>query len=227
MIAKVRERNGITYKDFPIEKRAAGLHDPRIQNLINVLPNEISQKMVTSYLKNNHTGQDAKEVLEYFLTISSITQAVVDDKGGANIFYYLYNKIADNPIDQYFLECNAGHQIYRRLKTLEKRIPDILRTLFPGRGLITIDNIGSGQGYDMINILANPNNKDLRNRVHVRNIDPNEVALQIGWGKLLDTALKEILRTLLMKLEAIKVVRLIFYLRVEFFVLCLYRFLLE
>jgi len=178
------------YKVFTLQQRVDALRDKRVQTLIDSLPEDIAGKIVRAFLANDHYGQDAQDVLEYFLISSKITQAVIEDKGGADIFYYLYNKIADNPIDQYFLDSDAGNQIYRRLKTMENRIPDILRSLFPGQEKILIDNIGSGQGYDLINMLINPQNADLRKRLHVRNIDPNEQALKAGWERIVEHGLE-------------------------------------
>lgn len=179
------------YKVFTKEQREKALEDERVQALLASFPDDIADKCIRAFLNNDHSGQDAQDVLDYFLISSKITQAVVEDKGGADIFYYLYNKLADNPIDQYFLDCDAGHQIYRRLKTMEERIPDILRSLFPGEQKILIDNIGSGQGYDIINMLIEPENADLRKRLHVRNIDPNEPALKVGWERIVEHGLED------------------------------------
>ncbi len=187
----VQKNNSVDeYKVFTLAQRQKALQDRRVQTLFASLPENIAKKCERAFLANDHSGKDAQDVLKYFLQTSEITQAVVEDKGGADIFYYLYNKIANNLIDQYFLDCNAGHQIYRRLKTMENEIPDILRRLFPGDGPIIIDNIGSGQGYDMINVLADPQNADLRERVHVRNIDPNEPALKVGWERVVEHGLE-------------------------------------
>jgi len=187
----VKSKSVDEYKVFTLQQRSEALEDNRVQTLIKSLPKDVSEKIIRSFLANDHSGQDARDILEYFLTISKITQAVVEDKGGADIFEYLYNKVADNPIDQYFLDCDAGHQIYRRLKTMEERIPDILRTLFPKKKQIIIDNIGSGQGYDLINMLSNQKNADLRKRVHARNIDPNESALKVGWERIVEHGLED------------------------------------
>lgn len=180
----------VSYQNFSIAQKQVSLQDIRVQKLMRSLPKNIREKIIHAFLSNDHSGQDAQDVLAYFLTISKITQAVVEDKGGADIFYYLYNKVADNPIDQYFLESDAGHQIYRRLKTLEEKIPDILRNLFPGTQKILLDNIASGQGYDLINILADAKNADLRKRVHVRNIDSNKSALLVGWDRIVEHGLE-------------------------------------
>ncbi len=183
----MKKQRGLTYKDFGDKERV--LADRRVRALLATFPDDIRTKITQAFLANDHEGQDARDVLAYFLQSSAITNAVVKNPGGAKAFEYLYKKEAHSPIDQYFLDCDAGHYIYRRLKTMERVLPPFLRTAFADQERITVDNIGSGQGYDFIAILLQ--NPDLRARVHVRNIDPDADALRVGWEDIVRYGLED------------------------------------
>ena len=182
-------KKSITYADFTIEKRKRTLKDPRVVTFLKTLPRQERETMVSAFVAGSHDNM--QNIVEHLTKTSVIANAIVNEKGGADIFYFLYNKIAKGSLDEYYLVSDSGHQIYKRLEIMVERIPHILRRLFPGKEEILVDNIASGQGYDMINILANPKNADLRNRIHVRNIDPNEPALKQGLKRIKENGLED------------------------------------
>ncbi len=171
-----------SYASITPEEREIFLLDPRVIELRDAMPSDVAQLMTEAFIQGDHTS-DVKDVYDYFIHTSDIARAIVAEKGGAKIFYYLYNKEGSGPLDRYYLKSGAGHQIYRRLVVMVETIPIILRRLFPS-GNILVDNIASGYGDDMLRVLANPKNTDLRKRVHVRNIDPNQEALDYTWQEI-------------------------------------------
>ena len=82
------------------------------------------------------------------------------------------------PIDQYFVDCKAGVQIYRRLLSLEEKLPSWLARLLDSRETIAIDNIGCGTGRDTIGALAK--NRQMAKRIRVRHIGPDTESLAIS-----------------------------------------------
>lgn len=141
------------------------LESTAAQRLFRWLPAEITYNLAKAFSEKNPKGNEAKQVLDHLLMHSKIYREVFANPGGGEIFHYLYTKESDNPVDRYFIDCPCGHQIYERLKTLQTEIPKLLRSRLADHEKITVDNIGSGQGYDMIHILRD--NPDLRKRVHV------------------------------------------------------------
>ena len=182
-------KKDITYADFAVEEREKTLKDSRVVTFLKTLTREERWAMVSAFIAGRHDNM--QNIVEHLTKTSAIANAIVNEKGGADIFYFLYNKVARGPLDEYYLVSDSGHQIYKRLEIMVERIPHILRRLFPGEEEILVDNIASGQGYDMINILANPKNADLRNRVHVRNIDPNKLALEQGLERIKENGLED------------------------------------
>ena len=89
------------------------------------------------------------------------------------------NCINNTPFDKYFLQSKSGIQIYKRLLALDKNLPIWINKLYEEKGsIIIIDNIFSGPGRDMIRVLQK--NPDLKTKVHVRNIDIDKKAIEIG-----------------------------------------------
>jgi hypothetical protein len=116
-------------------------------------------------------------VADYFACNSEIAKAVRDNPGSAHPFELLYTKEAELPIDRYFLNSMAGHNVYLRLLALERTFPAIVGGMLDDRRLL-IENAGSGPGHDMIGVMRT--NPDLASKVHIRNIDPDVAALKIG-----------------------------------------------
>lgn len=165
------------------EERKAALNTEVAQDLMKVLPEDIQKKIKRAFLSADYDGADAKDVREYFVKFSKITEVISSCPGSPEAFHYLYWKESSSPIDDYYLRSKAGHQIYMRLKAMEEYIPRIIRDYSEKGKPFLVDNFGSGQGYDMINVLYR--NPDLKDIVHVRNIDIDGKELERG-KKLID-----------------------------------------
>ncbi|RLB33896.1 MAG: hypothetical protein DRH12_17930 [Deltaproteobacteria bacterium] len=161
-----------------ISTRYNALKTPVAEQLLSSLPIRISQRFIKSYLAQNFNNLD--EVVEYFVQHSEITRIVKENPSSALTFEYLYHRRPlFQPIDQYFLKCKAGYQIYKRLVALRENLPRIIHgQLQSTRDKVLIDNIGSGPGHDMIDVVVE--HPKLAQKVHVRNIDPDGNALEIG-----------------------------------------------
>ncbi len=168
--------------------RRKNLKKTNVRKFLNKIPQEIREYLEEGFLQDGPMDETKKNVvINYFLKTSAIARAINKDRGGAEIFYYLYNKLSNGHLDEYYLVSGSGNQIYRRLQVMVEKIPVIIRKYFP-IGAVLVNNVASGQGYDMIYALRD--NEDLRTRVHVNNIDPNERALQQGWEKIIEYGLE-------------------------------------
>ena len=162
-------------KDFTdIPNRSWALDSSDSQALLDSLPLDIRNAFIQYFF----TKQTTPELIQYFKDNSSIFDSVQNDPGNALSFEYLYTRQVSTNIDKYFTECKAGHQIYQRLLALEENLPYWLTHLLHGRQVISVDNIGSGAGRDMINVLGK--NQHFIDRVRIRNIDPNAESLAIS-----------------------------------------------
>ena len=182
------------YIKITLEQRRKAIKNRAVVRLLDALPNHIRTDFLDAFFAGNYThGVD--HIRQYFVSISDIAKEIVRDPGSADIFDYLYHNrdivnLSSKPLDEYYLSFGSGLQIYRRLQVMQKELPEILWRIvqeFPGERL-RIDNIGSGQGLDMIGVLRS--HEALRRIVHVRNIDPNQVALDAGWMRIVEYGLE-------------------------------------
>jgi hypothetical protein len=166
----------MTYKD--IKDRAQALETKEVKELLNSLPIDIKEKLIGCYLDPSEPGSE--DVLNYFLDNSEMTRLIKASPGSSEAFEFLYQaKKVLSPIDEYFLKCPAGRQIYTRLKSLEVNLPKWIDKIYKDKNsTVLIDNIGSGPGRDMIHVLQK--NPGLKDKVKVRNIDINKEALEAG-----------------------------------------------
>ena len=164
-----------------MDHKEASLQTPEAKFLLISLPKNIREKFIDAFMYLGMSSPYVDEVRKYFTDNSLIAKAVYREPGSAEAFDYLYHeKSISSPIDQYFLRCKAGAQIYQRLQALRENLPKIIREEISRNGYkeFLVDNIGSGQGYDMIYILKD--NPNLRKYVHIRNIDYDRRALETG-----------------------------------------------
>ena len=108
-----------TYSDIP--NRNMFLKTKETQALFDVLPARIRDSLIHAYLNASWTGSD--EVVDYLTKHSVIFEINRHSPGSALAFEYLYTRQITTPIDQYFIDCKAGHQIYQRLLALEVNLP--------------------------------------------------------------------------------------------------------
>jgi hypothetical protein len=106
-----------------------------------------------------------------------VTMVTKYNPGSAAIFEYLYNRQVTSEMDRYFMMCKGGIATYKRLIALEEYLPRLIKRLHNGHRLL-IDNVGSGPGRDMIGALRR--NPELADMVHIRNIDIDKSALDLG-----------------------------------------------
>jgi hypothetical protein len=154
------------------------LHTDEARYLLQSLPDSVGRKLVQCYFCED--GDSLKEVLDYFGQNSDMARYAKIKPGSAHIFQYLYGKDPIcKPIDLYFIRSNVGHSMYKRLIALKENLSRLIaEELVHHDGRLMIDNIGSGPGHDMIDVLAE--HPELSSKVHVRNIDPDSAALEIG-----------------------------------------------
>lgn len=164
----------MTYADIP--NRESSLASSEAQALLDSFPSRIRELMVDHYL--NSSSSNSQELLDFFVNNSAIFKLIHHVPGSALGFEYLYTREVSTPIDQYFIDCKAGFQIYQRLLSLEANLPSWLDRLLDSKSAILVDNIASGTGRDMIGVLAK--NRHLAKKVKVRHIDPDTESLGIS-----------------------------------------------
>ncbi len=162
-----------------LEKRSWALETPGARKLLAELPLDIRAKLIRCYLVDDIITDEAKEVLNCLIKKSEIARIINNVPSSALAFEYLYRfKKARTPIDKYFVNSLAGYHVYLRLKAVEKNLCCWIKEFVNKGEVIMVDNIGSGPGHDIINVLeANP---QLAEMIHVRNIDIDGQALAIG-----------------------------------------------
>jgi len=165
------------------ESKDWALETPGVKRLLAQFPQDITKKLIICYLRDEIDTEEAKEVLNYLTDRSSITRIINNNPGSALAFEYLYRlKEPEDPIDNYFIDSLSGYHVYLRLKALERSLPCWIGKFIDNKETVLVDNIGSGTGHDMINVLNE--NHDLTEKVHVRNIDLDEKAIEIGIKKV-------------------------------------------
>ncbi len=171
------------------EMRVNALVEPVAQKLFATMSDKVVTAIEEAFLGQEYEGENVEAIKSYFAFESFITRAVNRRAASGVAFQYLYNKYAFSAVDKYFCDCAAGHQIYRRLVSIQQNLPDIIRENFGDQDKIVIFNVGSAQGYDMIDVLHK--NSDLAAKCHVINIDPDDVALAQGWDRIVQLGLQD------------------------------------
>jgi len=172
------------------QRKATALRNEYAIELIRYLNEEGMAKIFIKAFCQGLKSPLISEVREFFRTHSEITNIICAQAGDPLAFEFLYHmRQPANPIDRYFINCKAGHQIYVRLRKIIQYLPGLIRKIYYSeKRTILVDNIGSGPGHDMIGVLLE--NPDLRPIVHVRNIDVDENALKIGEGAAIRHTMK-------------------------------------
>jgi hypothetical protein len=173
-----------TYND--VINREMSLKSDEAKYLLEILPPYIRGKFINCYMDPN-CGH-IKEITEYFSENSTVTKVTKDKPGSAAIFEFLYTRKVTLEIDRYFMMCKGGTATYKRLIALEDNLPKIIKKNYNGHRIL-IDNVGSGPGRDMIGVLKR--NPELTDMVHVRNIDTDKNAIEIGEEMVQDLGCKD------------------------------------
>jgi hypothetical protein len=171
---------------WDVQDREWALETKEAQQLLGVLPEPIRQKFIRCFLEKDHPSLG--EVSDYFISNSDVTKVTRHKPGSAEIFEYLYNRVAPKPIDQYFVKCKGGVATYKRLVALEEQMPRFITKMFNGHRVL-VDNVGSGPGRDMVGVLKR--NPEIAGKVHIRNIDVDEGALKIGQSLVRELGLQD------------------------------------
>jgi len=162
-----------SYTDVPGREKA--LKNDEAKTLLEKLPQEIREKFIGCFLDSS--CEHLQEVTDYFIDNSEVTKVTKYSPGSASIFEYLYNRQSPSEIDKYYMECKGGIATYNRLLALEEHLPHLIKNIHNGHRIL-IDNVGSGPGRDMIGVLKR--NPEIAKIVHVRNIDIDKSALDLG-----------------------------------------------
>jgi hypothetical protein len=173
-----------SYTDVP--NREKGLESNEARTLLKNLPQQIREKFISCFL--DPACEHLQEVTDYFVDNSEVTKVTKYSPGSAAIFEYLYNRQSPSEIDKYYMECKGGIATYNRLIALEEHLPDLIKNIHNGH-CILIDNVGSGPGRDMIGVLKR--NPEIAKIVHVRNIDIDKSALDLGEKLVQEIGLSE------------------------------------
>lgn len=171
------------------EMRHEKLNEPVVQKLFATMPDKIVAAFERAYFANEIKGEDAERVWEYLKYESFISRAIHRQAGSGQAYYYIYNKYVFGPTDEYFCECAAGAMTKGRLIVIQSKIPEVLYEKFADQDKIIVYNVGSAQGYDMIEVLHQ--HPDLAEKCYVYNIDPDEVSLAQGWERIVSYGLEK------------------------------------
>lgn len=171
-----------SYLDIDILQKEKALLVEAAQYLKDLLPDSIFNILSEYFLYNNK--ENSNLLTEYFCNNSNIFNAINSTPGSSLGYDCLYTKKIKTQLDKYFITCTSGHQIYERLKALELNLPTVVRSHQSYVKSLFVDNVGSGVGRDMLNVIHQ--NPDLRDRVHVRQIDPDVAALDYSRKIALD-----------------------------------------
>ncbi len=188
-LKRIKREGDVRVRTITTEEKIARLKDPVAQRLFETMPDKIVAAVERAFLADEVDGKDAKKVWEYLTYESFIARAIDQRPGSGLAYYYLYNKFAPSAVDQYFCDCPAGDLTYNRLKAIQREIPDVLREKFVNQDKIVVYNVGSAQGYDMIEVLHR--HSDLAEKCYVYNIDPDEVSLAQGWERIVQYGLED------------------------------------
>jgi hypothetical protein len=173
MDGKPKGNTALSYRD--IQGREKALKSNEARHLLRNLPQDVREKFVMCFL--DPACDHLQEVTNYFIEKSAVTMVTKYNPGSAAIFEYLYNRQVPSDIDRYFMKCKGGIATYKRLIALEDNLPRLIKRIHNGHRLL-IDNVGSGPGRDMIGVLRR--NPDIADMVHIRNIDIDKSALDLG-----------------------------------------------
>jgi hypothetical protein len=167
------------------------LIDPLVKGFVNSLPAYLQQKCINLFLEGRARRQNGYEMSEdeafllgYLASVSDITRIIKETPSSARAFEYLYQqRPAKTTIDQYYVDCLAGSHVNMRMIAIWKNLPELIEDLYKKFGeTVLIDNIGSGPGLELIGVLqAHP---ELVDKVHIRNIDPDEIIIDEGRRKV-------------------------------------------
>lgn len=183
------EGNSITFAN--VAGRETTLDNELVWTFLNVLPRELQEvckklffEGVVRRQNKYEMSQGETDLLNYLGSTSDITRIIREAPSSARAFEYLYlQRPTESIIDQYYVECKAGSHVNMRMLAIWENLPELIENLYMKFGeKILIDNIGSGPGLELIGVLQR--HPGLINKVHVRNIDPDEIIIEEGRKKV-------------------------------------------
>lgn len=163
-----------SYLDIP--DREWALNTDTAKYLLNLLPPHLQEHLKSYFLDNPFDNK--QDLIQYFIHESSMFSITKNDPGSSIAFEFLYTKQVASVLDNYFIKCKSGHQIYKRLIALEDNLPGWLDSILTKKASLLVDNVGSGTGRDIINVISK--NPEYQDSVYVRNIDPDSEAMQLS-----------------------------------------------
>ncbi len=185
-----RGEDSITFAN--IVDRETVLNDSLVKVFLNELPPSLKEKCVNLFfegrarksIKDYQMSNDEVKLLDYLVSVSSITRIIRETPSSARAFEYLYKqRPAESVIDQYYVQCLAGSHVNLRMLAIWDNLPELIESLYKKfGGRILIDNVGSGSGLELIGVLQR--HPELADKIHVRNIDPDEQIIDEGRRKV-------------------------------------------
>lgn len=169
-----------------VEDREWALATPEALHLLENMPRRLARQIANAFLAAG--WNDMQEVQEFFISNSSMSRHVTENPGSSLAFETWYTRNPRTAVEWYSTSNKAGSQLYKRLLALKKAIPVWLTKLCRNGERLLVDNIGSGPGRDMV--MALDEHPLLAEKVHVRNIDPDLEALEIGRRLVRETGLE-------------------------------------
>ncbi|MCB2181330.1 MAG: methyltransferase domain-containing protein [Desulfobulbaceae bacterium] len=165
------------------------LNAPHAQELLHNIPKEQGDQLIQCFLGNDLESTNFVQLRNYFLQNSDFLSIAFANRTSSIPFDWPYKKKkVQKPIDKYLFISDTGQQIYQRFKAVKKEIARLIRQEYNGRFLY-LDNLASGVGHDVIDLLVE--NPDLEGKVHIRNIDIDKVAIQLGQERTHNLGLSE------------------------------------
>ncbi len=192
-----RSDNTITFAN--ILGRESALENPLVKSFMDELPGDLKEICISLFLEGrsrrpNDYEMSGEEIsfLDYLTTVSDISRIIKETPSSARAFEYLYQqRPANRAVDKYYVDSPAGSHVNMRLKAIWDNLPEWIEYLYKKFGeRILVDNIGSGPGLELIGVLKK--HPELIDKVHVRNIDPDNEIIEEGKRKVNSLGLQEV-----------------------------------
>lgn len=184
-----RGEESITFAN--IVGREDVLNNIFVNSFIDALPKHLREKCINLFLAGRvrrpngyEMSQDETDILDYLVSASEISRIIKETPSSARAFEYLYKqKPVKSVIDQYYIDSLAGSHVGMRMLAIWDNLPELIGCLYKKFGeRILVDNIGSGPGLELIGVLQR--HPELADKIHVRNIDPDEQIIDEGRRKV-------------------------------------------
>ncbi len=123
--------------------------------LFEALGNNYVRDVLIKRFQGMPVSSEIEEIAyNYFIGHSVITAATAANRGSSVTTEFLYDGVLSPfPIDNYFLQADAGRAVKARLSAIENELSKIIEK-YRMKDNVLIGNLGSGPGRDVINVLS-------------------------------------------------------------------------